>query len=355
MIDVVCYYYDPVKAPLLREAVFPAIRAHGGVRAHVERHWRHGPHVRVRLENQGPAGAIARSLRDHLERQPSMMDISIKDLLVQAEIAGRAELVPPPYLPIHPDNTVRTEAADTRDLVDLLGSAQAVDCRSRCLRLGLPAVEVSLAWLAAMRDSRAARVQLTVAAMAAHAGRYSSGLSGGYHSFLSHVEDFLRHHDRDGELRARFDRHWAGSGASVTAMVTRIADGRTSTPHEAEWLMWTVEAQKATAPLYDMGLLAGDQDAYRRRAGEVGDPAVARRWNHHERTEYSEYHLALQRFTTEQQRTGRPRTVYRFTTNMLYLLLALCDVTPVERYLAAYLLSRSAERITGLSWRELLR
>ena len=40
MIDIVCYYHDPVKAPLIRHAVLPALAAATrlGAVGHIERH-----------------------------------------------------------------------------------------------------------------------------------------------------------------------------------------------------------------------------------------------------------------------------------------------------------------------------
>ena len=115
---VVCYYYEPVKAPLLRACVVPALRAvPPGVLAHVERGWLYGPHVRIALDGE-PATVTAEAARirdrvtDHLRENPSTVRPTHADLLRAATAAGRAELVPPPYEPFQPDNTVRIEEPD---------------------------------------------------------------------------------------------------------------------------------------------------------------------------------------------------------------------------------------------------
>ncbi|MEV0993314.1 hypothetical protein AB0J17_41030, partial [Streptomyces sp. NPDC049949] len=64
-LDVVVHHYEPVKAPLLREAVLPLARraAADGLTVHVERHWLHGPHLRLRLRGRPDAVAGAAGRR----------------------------------------------------------------------------------------------------------------------------------------------------------------------------------------------------------------------------------------------------------------------------------------------------
>ena len=44
----------------------------------------------------------------------------------------------------------------------------------------------------------------------------------------------------------------------------------------------------------------------------------------------------------------------RYGTHVLYQLLAVCDVTPMERYLAASLVTRAAQRVIGEQWADQL-
>ncbi|RKR91994.1 lantibiotic biosynthesis dehydratase-like protein [Micromonospora pisi] len=361
---VVCYYYEPVKAPLLRDAVLPAIdaagREHPDVFAQLERHWRHGPHLRVQLTGAAAsvdraANRMARRLREHLAIHPSTVDVSTDTLLARSELAGQAELIPPPYTPIHPDNTVRIEQVDDGRMLDLLETTEAVRCRAALLRLGLPTVGATLARLGAAGDTASARVWLTVAAMSAHAGQYPLGLGDGHQSFFSHLEEFLLHSDPEGTLRARYQRQWERHGDAVTEAVARVAGGGAADPAEDAWLAWTRSARTLAEPVYDRGHLPPVPGAgYLTRARGMGDESTSRRWDPQRRTAYSDYHQLLQQIDFNRVRHQREFVVYRFATNVLYLLLTICDVTPVERYLAAYLMSRAAERLTGITWRERL-
>ncbi|MER7755336.1 lantibiotic dehydratase C-terminal domain-containing protein [Kitasatospora sp. NPDC097643] len=358
--DVVLYYYRPTKAQALREAVLPLARqaAGEGLTVHLERHWRFGPHLRLRLN--GPAGRVAEvaertaeGLRAWVEQHPSVADRTDAQLLAEAEVAGRVELVAPPYGPLVPDNTVRVEPVEpdaVRSLHALLG-ADAVALRDELLRLGLPAVASGCDFLGAHGDAAAARVQLVVAALAAHALAHPDGLVGGHYSFVSHLEDFLVHEDPDGGLRAAFERRWESSRGAVTALVGRIADGGAE-GWEQDWAHWSATAWSRTAERLAAGAdLGGDRAEYRARAAALGDRATAERWDHELRTRYSEFHQLLHR--SDPRGTMWTRSdylIYRACTNGLYRLFAICDVRPVERYLAAHLVVRSVPELTGHRW-----
>ncbi|MCX4745874.1 hypothetical protein OG455_10105 [Kitasatospora sp. NBC_01287] len=368
--DVVVYYREPVKAALLRTAVLPLAErwAAQGLAVHVERHWLHGPHLRLRLE--GPpdqvvaaAGQGARELRDRLAEHPSQTDLTDRQLLDQAVEAGRAELIAPPYGPIVPDNTVRIEPVDRGPLRSLIG-ADGTALRDDLLRLGRPALRAGADFLGAHGDSQQARLQLAVTALAAHAGAFPTGLAGGHWSFLSHLEDFLLHSDPDGRLRAAFEARWERAGDTVTELVGRVAGDSSNsrggnsdaggTGWEQPWAHWSATAWQLTADRLAAGAdLRGFPLEYRERAAATGDAAVLERWDRDLRTRYSEFHRLLRRSDPEGRMFTQPDYLtYRACTNVLYRLLAVCDVLPLERYLAAYLLVRAVPALTGVDWRQ---
>nr|BEK70834.1 hypothetical protein KPHV_80610 [Kitasatospora purpeofusca] len=360
--DVVLYYYRPVKAPVLREAVLPLARraTERGLRAHVERHWRFGPHLRLRLE--GPADHVAAAARESAEvlrawvaAHPSVADRTEEQLLAEAAVAGRAELIAPPYGPLVPDNTVRTAPADpaaTADLHALLGAEPAA-LRDELMRAGLAPAGSACAFLGEHGDTAEARVRLAVTALAAHASTHTDGLVGGHYSFLSHLEDFLVHEDPDGRLRAAFDRHWERGGPAVTELVRRVAAGDTR-GWERDWAHWSATAWWRAERLLAAGAdLSGRSEEYRARAAALGDRAVAERWDFELRTRYSEFHRLTARSDPDGTMFDRADyLIYRTATNALYRLFAICDVRPVERYLAAHLLVRAVPGLTGHRWQD---
>ena len=356
--DVVAYYHHPIKGSLLREAVLPL--AEGctarGLRVHVERHWLHGPHLRLRL--RGPAEQVveaaeqgAAGLRRWINRNPSVSGLSAGELLTQAAEAGRVELIPPPYEPVLPDNTVCVERVDLAPLRALIGADSAL-LRDDLLSLGLPALRAGSAFLGEHGDAGPARVQLAVAALAAHAAAHPGGLVGGHYSYVSHLEDFFVHDDRDGRLRQSFEGNWQAVRERVTALVGRIAEGGAD-GWEQEWAAWSRAAWDLTRSRLDAGAhLSGDADEYRRRAAATGDTDTLVRWDRDRRTRYSDFHRLLNRSDPEGTMWARPDyLVYRACTNALYRLFAVCDLLPRERYLAGYLVVQAVPVLTGHDWR----
>ncbi|MFD7630230.1 hypothetical protein ACFV7Q_30130 [Streptomyces sp. NPDC059851] len=356
--DVVAYYHHPVKAPLLRGVMLPLAESsvEDGLATHIERHWLYGPHLRLRL--QGPAaqvGAAAESaaarVDDWLRAHPSEGDLTDAELLERAAEAGRSELVPPPYGPIVPDNTVRTGAVDRSPLIGLLGEDGA-DLRDDLLRAGLGALRAGADFLGEHGDTARARLRLAVTALAAHACAHPGGLAGGHFSYVSHLEDFLVHDDPQGRIRSSFLRHGERAGATVTALVGRIADGGAQ-GWERAWADFSAGAWRLAQSRYDAGAdLHGVPLEYRARAAATGDEAVHARWNQDIRTRYSEFHRLLRRSDPQGAMWSRPDyLVYRACTNALYRLLAICDVRPLERYLAAHLVIGTVPGLTGCDWR----
>ncbi|WP_424217134.1 lantibiotic dehydratase C-terminal domain-containing protein (plasmid) [Streptomyces sp. BI20] len=356
-LDVVVFHHHPVKAPLLRGAVLPLAEAltADGLHAHVERHWLHGPHLRLRLTGpparvHAAAEAAAVDLRAWLRRHPSRSDLTDAELLRRAEAAGRAELLPGPHGPIAADNTVRIEPAD-RDTARTLLGEDGTALREDLLRAGLAPLRAGAEFLGEHGDRAQARVQLAVVALAAHAAAHPAGLAGAHWSYVSHLEDFLFHEDPDGRLRERFTSQAEPLAAAVTDLVGRIVAGD-ARDGERVWAEYARDTWDLVRDRHAAGAdLHGSPDAYRARAEATGDRGTARRWNHEERTGYSEFHHLLRRSDPQGTMFDRPDyLIHRAATNALYRLLAICDVQPLERYLAAHLVIRTVPALTGTDW-----
>ncbi|WP_219668761.1 lantibiotic dehydratase C-terminal domain-containing protein [Streptomyces bambusae] len=367
--DVVAYYHQPVKGPLLREALLPLADrcTAAGLTAHVERHWLHGPHLRLRI--QGPPEPVPRAaaepvtraaehaaeaVRDWVRAHPSTGGPDPDELLREAERAGRAELIAPPYGPIVADNTVRVEPVDLAPLRGLIGP-DLTALRTELLHRGLPALHAGSGFLGARGDSAAARVEFAVTVLALHACAHPEGLPGGHYSYVSHLEDFLLHDDPDGTLRAGFEIRRRRTAGTVTALVRRIAEGRT-TGWEQEWARWSAQAWRTAEERLRAGAdLHGLPHVYRVRAAATGDPDAVVRWNQDIRTRYSEFHRLLRRSDPQGRMWSRPDyLVYRACTNALYQLLMICDVRSLERYLAAHLVVGAVPEVTGCDWRQVV-
>lgn len=357
-LDVVVYHYDDVKAPLLRDAVLPALAdLPDGVTAHLQRGWLHGPHVRVRLDGprasvESAAEALTGRLARHVSAFPSTAKLDRRQLLDRSVAAGRAELVPPPYEPFVADNTVRTEVPDPAVLARAPGWPATAVTKAALLRAGLPALVATLAEVGAGGDSAGARVRATVVALAANAEAWPLGIADGQLSFRSHLEHYLHHHDPGGARRAKHAEVWARHGDRICDLVSAVRGSRPAGSPADAWYRWSVAARRMAALAS-----AESEDAVRntsradllRLAAAFADPSVRGQYG----DDVSEFHRSLRR---RRPAAGERRwfEIDRFCTNMMYQLLAVADVTPAERYLAAALVCAAVEKLTGVTAEELL-
>ncbi|WP_037311645.1 lantibiotic dehydratase C-terminal domain-containing protein [Amycolatopsis orientalis] len=346
--DVVCHYHDPLQAPLLREAVLPTLAALPEVTAHLERGWLHGPHLRIRLS--GPAGSaerLATALERYLREHPSRAALSEVDLQALATAAGRAELVPPPYGPFRPDNSVHVEDPDPATRARFPGGPATAAVRDHLLALGVPAVAVTVADAGEHADKAGARVRAVMTVLSAHAEASPGGLDKRYFSYQSHLEAHLHVTDEDGRIRARHDTLWQAH-ADRARRIVRHADDLDE-PLVAAWRSWGGAARTVAAAAYDRGeLRSADAGETSAKAAAFDDPLTARIYL---REDVSEFHRLLGEVWSPDTGDRREFEIERFVMNILYLLLAVCDVRPAERYLAAALVCRAVESITGMDWR----
>lgn len=372
-VDVVCSYRAPLKARLIAEAAVPLVRLlrGRGYLVHLERHWLHGPHLRFCLSagdgsygggspgSEADLRAVAAELTgflvDWLAEHPSEVDFDEAGFLAESEVLGRAELIAGPYGPLRPDNAVTVEQHDLGSLAKLLGSAGAVRCRATLLERAADVVAVTADWLVAAGNTPGARLELALTALTSHATAFPlGGLDGGYQSFLSHLEDFLLHHDQAGRMRRLFDAQWERSQSDVVTLVREVSGAEPNALARA-WRAWSTEATEVAGESYQAGELPALPGAeYTARAAATGDDEVARRWDPARRAEYSAFHAAQRRLDFAALPYEREFVTYRFCTNVLYQLLVLLDVAPAERLLASSLLSSAVERITGRTWQDRL-
>lgn len=355
-LDVVVYHYDDVKAPLLRDAVLPALEdLSDGVIAHLQRGWLHGPHLRVRLD--GPtalvecaAEALVERLTRHVAAFPSTASLSRRQLLDRAGAAGRAELVPPPYEPFVANNTVRTEVPDPAVLARAPGWPATASTKARLLREGIPAIAATVAHTGACGDSPGSRVRATVVALAANADAWPLGIADGQMSYRSHLEHYLHHHDPGGATRARHAAVWARHAREICDLVSSVCGSSDAGPLADVWHRWSVAALQTAALAESAGTVhnASHGDLLR-LATAFADPSVRHQYG----DDVSDFHRAMvnRSLDAAEQRWFE---VDRFRTNMLYQLLAVADVTPAERYLSASLVCAAVEKLTGTTVWELL-
>ena len=360
-------YYDDRKADLIRDCLLPeagGLAKLDGVRnVYVQRHWKHGPHVRlcVRADDSWDPSQtrFARGrIESYMQTHPSRTTMDPEQYLTLSEFLGRRELVPPPYEPLWPNNTVVVGEYDPQQAV--LGSETAVRFKEDMLaRSRGPLAET----LAAIRVNPASRLNCVLRLLTMAACTYpDGGLIRGQLSYRSHVEDYLFDHDRDGRMRRAFRAKSGAVARKVDSVVAEIVGDTTdagyagSDPILRAW--WTVvdHGWKRGVPLTEDGLITDSPDNLAGVAAQF-DERTREKWDPPADRQYSYFHRKLRRL----RRSRVPRSVgtrsfaaYRWLVNLIYACFPLLDVSPVERYCVSFIIAEAAERHFGVTWETIL-
>lgn len=360
-------YHAPVKREFVCAVMIPAarrIRASAGVdKVHLRRHWRFGPHVQLVATGADHARLVSvlegerELLSASLSRYPSSYQLNHGPYLALSEQLGQAELVEAPYAPIWTDNSIQLLEVPLE--TGLIVEADALDLRdSFC--------DAMLEPVAALLDRAAAapieRLVGTATLMILLAATYpDAGLSHGYLSNTSHLEDFLQDYDRDGSVRADFQRRYMPVRQSFEDLVTTLVP-RPDEPsgyHGDDPVLQVWSA--AVARMWEQAMVLADarvidpllHEGYTSRAGEMNDH-LRRKYAVGDDREYSEFHAALRKHRYTDRAAGSWFASYRFFVNALYSQLLVADVSPAERLFLAYAISEAVQSVTGVTWQAVL-
>ncbi|MEU3307662.1 hypothetical protein [Nocardiopsis sp. NPDC006832] len=361
-------HHAPTKRRFVAAVLMPAaerIRGADGIRhVHITRHWRFGPHVQIVASGESHADVTAalhaelNTLTERIAGHRSEYQLDEDGYLAMSDQLGQAELVPPPYAPIWPDNSVRL--LDPSLEPGLIEDPAARDLRDAFNEALLEPLEHIMA---ASEEHRAARIQGAATLMVLLAATYPDrGLYHGYLSYKSHLEDHLQDYDRDGSMRADFDARYGPARRAFENLVGSVV-GKVSEPSRYQgedpvlhrWSdalqgFWERAMELARtgsiAPLLHEGYTerAKDLNDHLRRKYAVGDDR-----------EYSEFHAALRDQEYTDPLGGRWFASYRFMVNLLYTQLLVLDVSPAERLFLAHAISEAVQAVTGVSWRAILK
>ncbi|WP_018566130.1 lantibiotic dehydratase C-terminal domain-containing protein [Streptomyces sp. PsTaAH-124] len=223
----VAYFGDDTDQLILR-AVRPVIErcaAHGAA-AHVLRHWRRGPHLRlvVRATPAVFAEVVEPAVREliggHLRAHPSTAPAPDEDALLPLHRRlAEAERETGPLTPFSPDNSITWEAHDRR--IDVLGCPVGADelalFYERTNDLLFEHLEAVAAGLP--RETLALRLMLATAHTLCRHPQDPS-IRRGFVSFRSHAEGYLS--TAGPRARQGFEQRYAANRAVLTAQVRAV-------------------------------------------------------------------------------------------------------------------------------------
>jgi hypothetical protein len=266
------------------------------------------------------------------------------------------ELEPPPYEPVWADNTIHISPYQPRR--DLHGSSLAA--QESMLQAALSPI---LLLLEATADSVDGRMGYVLSILALLAASYRpGGLGPGSLSYRSHVEDFFTDHDPSGEVRRRFADRWSAVADAVvgglSGLMKDVRDG---------FYVGQDPVLRAWAELFALGWGLGlglaesgsitEEPAllYRGVAASINSQAL-RKWEYSDDGRYGEFHRAMRSLNFLPQRVNVANfSAYRWLVNLLYGLLPLLDISPLERCFLGFAMAEAAETLEGVSWQERFR
>jgi hypothetical protein len=354
------HYYQLDKTALLLDAVRPLFARLAGIvpRAYFVRHWRFGPHLRLRFGTD-PATyeatvrpLVAEIIGRHLAAAPSRVVVDETELLRQHRRLAQLESERGELSPYQPDNSIRHSARAP------LGSDPDDERVQRALAdFYVDTTPLAFRMLATTRAGDASKYDLAVDLMAAVAhAMYPSprrpGITEGFVSFRSHAEAYLAMVPERDAVRAHFEgqyrRFAPGLVGRVRRTVAALDAGLPPTPLVGEWLGLARPHIQRARLLIEAGELLLPFP-HRASTGRIGwDDEWVGHSRFHTLINNSETYLRLLFQTPWFQE-------YRMALNLMYLHLNRIGVLPVERYLLCHLIANAVEEAYGVRALDLAR
>jgi Lantibiotic dehydratase, N terminus/Lantibiotic biosynthesis dehydratase C-term len=357
-------YFDDDKRALLLGPLQAATRLlaerFGITQPMVLPHWKFGPHVDLvfrcddtRLQRE-VLPALRALIEPWLALHPSTTVLQPQAYEALSRQIGMSELEPGPYLPLLPDNSVTLAAYRPSRALPL---PELVDSKERFLAASLAP---TLALLA-LKDSDSDSFLLTLAAMMGMAATTyeAGGFDRGYFSFRSHAEFFFAAYDSQGRLRQRFDSLGQRLATRLDAVLAAVREGRIEdVPLDVPWRgvlrTWrsavasSAERHRRIVREHYDTLLADQTLSQLAREVHAATPQRQRI----EGTQTSAMGTAFASAEGLRIQRSREFIAYRNTVNFFYLLLPILGVSPQQKFCLCHLVAGSAERLSGIRWRD---
>ncbi|MEU4232917.1 thiopeptide maturation pyridine synthase [Nonomuraea sp. NPDC026600] len=333
---------------LLLDALDPLLHLLSGTLdgAHMLRHWRRGPHLRLNVATD-PATwadvvrpAIEEIVGSYLRTRPSTAVLDQRALLAQHRVLAVQERDDGPLTPWYPDNSLHHTAYDTRHAVlDEDAAALLADFYNDSTPLLLGMVRH-------VRQGNDTKDGLALTIMLATAHTVMGPITRSFVSFRSHAESFLSRCVDPASMRAAFDLDYRARREELTGRVRAVIatlDGDTGTPvpFAREWAALMETYAGRAAPL-----IARD------RLIDVGSREQALSF-----TKLSAFHQLMYSSQAYYDRVfADPAFLrYRVLLNYTYLHNTRLGLTPPARFRLCHLAAGAVEEVYDVSAFELIR
>jgi len=353
------FYYDDNKEALLLDGIQPALQeiVNQGLsqRVSIRRHWLYGPHVRLHIDAEPElfhstiAPLVKSRVDSYLQRSPSHRPLDAEAYGRLSEELGSMELVPGPYLPLCPDNTVQEFPFDPR--VEVYGSEQLSELASAYLA---DTHEMLFRLMAETRGAPAKRLTRVFAFMTLLGCLYPGGIERGHLSFRSHSEGFL--FGSPPAVRTKFEQTARENEERLGKILAQVVDAcregvyQGPDPLLRDWTLLHAERYRMYCGLVAEGVIPRNRDALDQAASRM-DRVAPGPWNQ-AGWAMSPFHQKFMR-PDNPVLTSDAFVAYRWLINSFYLLLPTLGISSFEKFLLCFLVAEAAERVLGVSWQGL--
>jgi hypothetical protein len=343
------YYYEPDKTGLLLDAVRPLLARLRDITpdAHVLRHWRRGPHLRLNIRaetqtwTQTVQPAIEEVIGSYLAAHPSTARLEESALLAQHKLLADQEQEHGPLTPWFPDNTIQYVAYDDRlhVLVDTVAAELLADFYTDTTPLLFDMLEH-------IRCGHDTAELLGLGVMLANSMTAYPPLTYSYVSYRSHAEGYIASCADPEATRTRFDAYYRNNQALFTerarAVIAAVNDPQAvSVPFIREWTD-VISAYRARAtPLIAEGKLIRPPVFDEKKAAGLRTELHRMMFTNHA------YHNAV--FNNP----GFSR--YRLLLNYTYLHITRLGLTPPQRLRLCHLAANTVEDLYRINALESIR
>ncbi|MFC5826357.1 thiopeptide maturation pyridine synthase [Nonomuraea insulae] len=327
------YYYEPDKTALLLDAIRPLLRRLPS--AHVLRHWRQGPHLRLNVRTDPLTWSrkvrpdIEQHIGAYLRAHPSTAHPDSTALLAQHRLLAELEQERGPLTPWFPDNSIQYVPYDNR--LHVLGDQEAADLLTDFYTDSTPLL---FQMLEHARDGHDSTELIALGLMLANTVTALPPITRGFVSYRSHSEGFIVGCADPAAVRAEFQTYYQQHREELTDRVRSVINtlrGRGTVPFVREWAdLMTVYKQRAT-PLIAEGKLIQPL---------VFDEEAASRFP-------SEFHwLMFGNRAYHEAVFGNPAfSRYRLLINYTYLQINRLGLTPPQRFRLCHLAADAVEDV----------
>ena len=333
------YYYEPDKTGLLLDAVRPLLGRLRDVApsAHVLRHWRRGPHLRlnIRASDRTWTGivkpAIDEVIGGYLAAHPSTARLDEGTTLAQHELLAKVEKEHGPLTPWFPDNSIQYAAYDDR--LHVLRDPEAADLLADFYTESTPLL---FQMLDQVRTGHERPELIGLSVMLANSVTAMPPITHSYVSYRSHAEGFICLCADPGTTRRQFDDYYTDNRAALTArvravMATLEGDGADPVAFVRDWAGLIARFRDRATPLIAAGKLirppAYDQNQAATTPNELHNMMFGNR----------AYHKAV----FENPEFSR----YRLLINYTYLHISRLGLTPPQRFRLCHLAANAVEEV----------